>query len=40
MVKKDNDLILAYGAGDERVGLMTLDYDELIQHIKDNGCEF
>jgi len=40
MVKQGNDLILAYGAGDERVGLMTLDYNELIQHIKDNGCKF
>ncbi|MBE7038027.1 MAG: hypothetical protein E7404_03895 [Ruminococcaceae bacterium] len=37
MVKKDDKLILAYGAADERVGLMTLDYNELLNHLKDNG---
>ena len=40
MVKKDNQLILSYGAGDERVGIMYIDYDELLQHLKDNGADF
>ena len=40
MVKQDNDLVLAYGAGDERVGLMTIDYEELLAYLRENGAKF
>lgn len=39
MVKKDDKLILAYGAADERVGIMTLDYNELLDHLRENGAD-
>ena len=39
MVKQDDKLVLAYGAADERVGLLTLDYNELLKHLKNNGAD-
>lgn len=39
MIKREGDIILAYGAADERVGLMYINYDELLQHLRDNGAE-
>lgn len=39
MIKKDGKLILSYGAGDESVGIMSIDYDQLINHLRENGAE-
>jgi predicted GH43/DUF377 family glycosyl hydrolase len=39
MVKLGNKLFLSYGAADEKVGLMELDYNELLDHLRKNGAD-
>lgn len=37
MVKVDSELLVSYGAADENVGFMRLDYDKIISHLRE--CE-
>jgi predicted GH43/DUF377 family glycosyl hydrolase len=39
MVKLGNKLFLSYGAADEKVGLMELNYNELLDHLRKNGAD-